>query len=283
MNALFETLPVPTAPGQPGDDEYRDEATGLLYCKECRSPRETDVILFGQATRVRCLCACRKAAIEREELGRRKKEFLDTVARNRSVGLSDPCLRKHTFENDRGENPEQTAMARRFVEHWQEFRERSLGLLFWGGVGSGKTFLAGCIANALLDKGVTVLMTNFIRLLNRLMDLHAGDRNAVVDDFNRYELLILDDFGVERGSEFAQEQMFHIVDSRYRSQLPMIVTTNLTLDELKEPQDLGRARICDRLLERCVPIQVPAGSLRQQNKTENLNYARSLLQAAGPA
>ena len=66
----------------------------------------------------------------------------------------------------------------------------------------------------------------------------------------RYELLILDDFGTERGSEFAQEQMFHIVDSRYRSQLPMIVTTNLTLDELKEPQDLGRARICDRLLDR---------------------------------
>ena len=204
------------------------------------------------------------------------------MARNRSVGLPDPCLRKHTFENDRGENPEQTAKARRFVEHWQEFRERSLGLLFWGGVGSGKTFLAGCIANALLDKGVTVLMTNFIRLLNRLMDLHAGDRNAVVDDFNRYELLILDDFGTERGSEFAQEQMFHIVDSRYRSQLPMIVTTNLTLDELKEPQDLGRARICDRLLERCVPIQVASGSLRQQNKTENLSYARSLLQAAGP-
>ena len=81
--------------------------------------------------------------------------------------------------------------------------------------------------------------------------MYSGDRNANINSFNSFPLLIIDDLGVERNSEFAREQVFHIIDSRYRSQLPMIVTTNLTLKELKDPGDLARARIYDRVLERC--------------------------------
>ena len=76
--------------------------------------------------------------------------------------------------------------------------------LLWGDVGTGKSFIAGCIANALLDKGVPVIMTNFARLLNKLTDMYAGDRNAYIDSFNRYQLMIIDDLGIERNSEFAR-------------------------------------------------------------------------------
>ena len=50
------------------------------------------------------------------------------------------------------------------------------------------------------------------------------------------------------------EQMFFVIDSRYRSRRPMIITTNLKLSELKNPPDLAHARIYDRILERCAPI-----------------------------
>ena len=123
-------------------------------------------------------------------------------------------------------------------------------------MGTGKSFIAGCIANALLDKGVPVLMTNFARLLNKLTDMYSGDRNAYIDSFKRYPLLIIDDLGMERNSEFVREQVFSVIDSRYRSQLPMIVTTNLSLEELKDPTDLPRTRIYDRVMERCMPICV---------------------------
>ena len=54
-------------------------------------------------------------------------------------------------------------------------------------------------------------------------------------------LLIIDDLGVERSTEYAMEQMFFVIDSRYRSRRPMIITTNLKLAELKNPPDLAHA------------------------------------------
>ena len=90
--------------------------------------------------------------------------------------------------------------------------------------------------------------------------------------------MIIDDLGVERNSEFAREQVFSIIDSRYRSQLPMIVTTNLTVDELKNPADLARARIYDRVLERCTAIKVNDQNIRKLNMAENLARAKQLLE-----
>jgi DNA replication protein DnaC len=152
-----------------------------------------------------------------------------------------------------------------------------MGLLLWGPVGTGKSFIAGCIANALLDQGVQVMMTNFARLLNKLTDLHFGDRNAYIDSFNSFPLLIIDDLGVERNSEFAREQVFSVIDSRYRSQLPLIVTTNLTPEQMRNPEDLARERIYDRVLEQCTPIRIDSQNIRKQNKIDNLKKSKRLL------
>lgn len=150
------------------------------------------------------------------------------------------------------------------------------GLLLWGDVGTGKSFFAGCIANALLEQCVPVLMTNFAKLLNALSGMYTDDRNAYIDSLNRYSLLIIDDLGVERSSTFAQEQVFHVIDSRYRSGKPLIVTTNLTLDELKHTEDTAKRRIYDRILERCVPIRINNLNIRQKNAQEQLQRARVL-------
>lgn len=264
-------------PVQLREDEYLDEESKLIYCGKCRTPRQKRFEMTGKLFEPRCMCACQTAAYEQREQERKHREFLDMVAKNRSVGLPDPELRLHTFENDLGYNQEQMKKAKHFVENWDVFRGKSMGLLFWGYVGTGKSYIAGCIANALLDKGVPVMMTNFARLLNKLTDMYSGDRNAYIDSFNRYPLLIIDDLGIERNSEFAREQVFHIIDSRYRSQLPMIVATNLTVNELKDPEDLARARIYDRVLERCVPIRVNDQNIRKLMAAQNLSLAQKLL------
>lgn len=259
------------------EDEYLDEETNLIYCNRCRTPRQKRFEMTGKLFEPRCMCACQTAVYEQQKQERRQQEFLDTVARNRSVGLTDPVLRKHTFANDLGYNPKQMEMAKQSVSNWEEFRKNAMGLLLWGNVGTGKSFIAGCIANALLDQGVPVMMTNFTRLLNKLTDMYSGDRNAYIDSLNSFPLLIIDDLGVERNSEFAREQVFNIIDSRYRSQLPMIVTTNLTVEELKNPADLTRARIYDRVLERCTAIKVNDQNIRKLNMLENLDRAKQLL------
>lgn len=258
------------------EDEFLNEQ-GLICCSKCHTPRQKRIQVGERTIEPRCMCVCQSEAYEKQEWERKHREFLDMVERNRSIGLPDPELRKHTFANDLGYNPSQMKKARNYVQHWEEFLKSATGLLLWGNVGTGKSFLAGCIANALLDKGVPVLMTNFARLLNKLTDFNSGDRNAYIDSFNRYPLLIIDDLGMERNSEFAREQVFSVIDSRYRSQLPLIVTTNLTLDEIRHPKDLGKARIYDRVLERCLPIRVNDQNIRELNKVANMDRAKQLL------
>ena len=253
---------------------------GLIYCSKCHTPRQKRIEVSGKTIEPRCMCACQTEDYDRREQERKHREFLDIVAKNRSIGLPDSSLRKHTFENDLGYNPKQMRMAKRYVLHWEELRKNATGLLLWGDVGTGKSFIAGCIANALLDKGVPVIMTNFARLLNKLTDMYAGDRNAYIDSFKRYPLMIIDDLGVERNSEFAREQVFSVIDSRYRSELPMIVTTNLTLEELQHPEDLSRSRIYDRILERCLPIRVNDQNIRELNQVATFAQAKQLLRSS---
>ena len=197
------------------------------------------------------------------------------MTNGKTVLESDTAMLDWNFENDDGRAP-QMHYAHRYVEQWQTICAENLGLLLWGGVGTGKSFLAGCIANALMEQEVPVRMTNFARILNELNSSFSR-RNVVVDRLCRYPLLIIDDFGMERGTEYALEQVYNIVDSRYRSQKPLIVTTNLPLNEIRHPQDTAHARIYDRILEMCVPISCIGASLRKENAQKKLESMKSLI------
>ena len=110
-------------------------------------------------------------------------------------------------------------------------------------------------------------------------DLAASfkDRNDYIARLCRFPLLILDDFGMERGTEYALEQIYSIVDSRYRSRKPLIVTTNLTLDEIRHPQDTAHARIYDRILERCAPILFAGKNFREENAGATRQAAKDIV------
>lgn len=221
-------------------------------------------------------CIYESEAQKREESSRQLREKQEEISRRKSSSLQDKALFDYTFSNDSGINPE-IQKAHDYVEHWPEMKEKSIGLLLWGDVGTGKSFFAGCIANALLEQGISVLMTNFAKILNTLTGMHFDDRNAYINSLNQYSLLIIDDLGAERNSEFALEQIFNVIDSRYRSKKPLIVTTNLTLEELYHPPDTAHLRIYDRILERCVPLKINNQNIRKINAKENMKQAKALL------
>ena len=120
-------------------------------------------------------------------------------------------------------------------------------------------------------------MTNFPTILARLSGTSGEDRAALLDSLGDYDLLIIDDLGAERNTGYTMEQMFSIVDSRYRSGKPLIVTTNLKLDELKHPPDLAHARIYDRILERCAPILFAGKNFREGNAASTKAAARKII------
>lgn len=166
------------------------------------------------------------------------------IADLRSKGIQDTHFLNWTFQAV--EDTPYVQMAKRYVNQWEQVKEKKPGLLFWGDVGTGKSFLAACIANALLSQGVTVMMTNFPRVLTRMGDLQFGERSEYIASFGKFDLLIIDDLGVERNSEYTLEQVYAVIDERYKSNLPLIVTTNLTPKQLGSAHDVAHARIYSR-------------------------------------
>lgn len=194
------------------------------------------------------------------------------------------ALYHYRFCNDNG-SVRQLEQARRYVAHWKQMQEQNLGLLFWGKPGNGKTFAAGCIANALLERdGVdapSVRMTTFGTILNKLPGMSAQDKEWYLNGFQSCDLLILDDFGMERQTDYAREQVFNIIDGRYLARKPLIVTTNLSLQELKRPRDIQEQRIFDRVLELCVPVCFDGESLRQEKAKQQMQLYRQLTNPEG--
>lgn len=234
------------------DLDYRKD--GLLYCGECHEPKEFKFEFAGKTKIVPCLCKCqvltRKQDEERRQLESKQREIDEA----RRLGFPDKELLKYTFAADDRKNAKLSDVMQKYVDQFKEFKEKGKGLLLYGGVETGKTFFACCIANALIDNGYSCLATNFSRIANTVWDIE--NKQGYYDKLNSFDLLVLDDLGVERNTDYMQEIVFNIVDGRDRSGLPMIITTNLTLDEIKKPSDIAKQRIYSRVLKNCFPIQV---------------------------
>ena len=268
LEKVFDSIAASIVPAL---EDYTDKETGLLHCGKCHTPIQCRVTLFDKEKLMPCTCRCRQEQIAAEEQARKEQQRLDRIRRLKANGLQDRALLAYTFDKADNDNPAMK-YALRYVKHWTEVKAEGQGLLLWGGVGTGKTFAAACIANALTEQGVSVLMTNFSKILNSLSGMFSEDRNKYLASFGEFDLLIIDDLGIERNSEYAQEQVYNVVDSRYLSRLPFIITTNLTLAGLKDPKDIAHARIYDRILERCAPVRFSGRNYRTEN-AENTKKA----------
>ena len=272
-NAIFRL-----ATAQEAEPEDYTGEDGLLYCGSCRQSKEAyfaeGKTLFGRDRHPK-ECDCQRKQREEREAADREQKHREEVERLKRKGFTDPAMREWRFENDNGKCP-QMGYAREYVECWELMKAENHGLILWGSVGTGKSYFAGCIANALMEREVSVCMTNFAAILN---DLAASfkDRNEYISRLCSFPLLILDDFGMERGTEYGLEQVYNVVDSRYRSGKPLIVTTNLTLEELQNPEDTAHARIYDRLTEMCCPVCITGENFRKAKAREKMERLKMLL------
>lgn len=264
MNALirgFESIvKMCEQPVNEGDFVGED---GLLRCGKCgeRKQTRTTISIPGKepiTITPGVSCACERARYA-EIVAKQNVEKL------RSVSMMDFNAFEHTFDKltVTQHNEKAVRIAKRYVERFDQMYENNQGLLFYGPPGTGKTYLATCIANALLEKQVNVVMTTFIRIAKIGM-MRNDDDSILMNNVVNAQLLIIDDLGAERGTEFAQEQVYSFIDRRNEKQKPTIITTNLTMEQLKKPDALQQQRIYDRILQRSFPVEISGPSWRKK-------------------
>lgn len=162
-------------------------------------------------------------------------------------------FQSRTFDNYQADNEGQARAlrkARAYADGWQNSVAAGTSLIFSGNAGTGKTHLACAIANQLIAQGVSAVFTTVsdaMRAIKRTYD--AGSQLTELQAIQAFVdpgLLILDEVGANRGTEYEVQLVFDIINKRYENCRPTIILTNLDPEALR--QCLGE-RVVDRLRE----------------------------------
>lgn len=259
-----------------GPDDY--EKDGIIHCALCHTPRQMWIEILGERRLVKVLCQCKGEEMDRRNQEDKVRKHRDRVAKWRNQGITDAKWHSCRFEGDDLRDPKASAKCRAYADHFDEMFSSDTGLMLYGDVGSGKTFLAACVANQLLEAGRYILMANLPSLIAGITADYGENRDYYLEKIARAHLLVLDDFGVERTTEFSIEQTYEIINARYKTGQPMLITTNLTIQDMKDEPSLGKRRIYDRVIEKCIPLLVQGDSRRREIAAQKRAASARLLE-----
>lgn len=258
------------------EDYYKD---GVLVCGKCHTNKEKKIQLAGECVTVRCICKCESEERERIQKQKDYEEEMRRIERLKVASLMDAKLKSatlKTFTQKEG-NQKLYTIIKNYVDNFETFYKSNRGLLFWGTVGTGKSYAAACIANELLNRKIPVVMTSFVKVLQVIQD-NTENETEFVNRLCAARLLIIDDLGTERNTDYALEKVYNVIDSRYRTGKPLILTTNLNLQDMQMTQDIRYQRIYDRIFEMCHPVMVNGTSWRINQAKERFNETKRLLE-----
>lgn len=233
---------------------------------DCPHCMDTGRILENGITRP-CPCTSRhrlRGLIERSGLPRRLER----------ANFQDLNLNLYSPE-DMGNNTDRTIRdnakfvfdaAKDFAFHFEKGKEMR-GLLIEGPVGSGKSYLLGCIANYLISREVEIRYIVYSDLIESIKaSFHTESQTTteeILRELQRVPVLLIDDLGTEHVTEFTSSILYQIIDKRYREERPFIVTSNFSPNELSQRMGLMGERIFHRIVETCRYLQL-VGNVREQ-------------------
>ncbi|QGG47041.1 ATP-binding protein [Heliorestis convoluta] len=143
--------------------------------------------------------------------------------------------------------------------------KRQKDLLFYGAVGTGKTHLSSAIANAVLAEGKSVVYRTISQIITTIYEAkfdfqNQGRQPEVLKGLRQADLVIIDDLGTEKTTEFVVQELFELINDRQRMGKPLLISTNMALRDLPSRYSM---RTADRLITRSICIQFEGMSIRQ--------------------
>lgn len=217
--------------------------------------------------------------LRREEKERKEIEALlsaRTEWRRKACFNAFPKLITARITQDDNKNPNITNLVKGYIKAFSEAYKSGYGFTLSSTVGTGKTFAVACIANELIDKGYTVYLRTLTDITTEIQrgfnDKDADSTEEVIRKYIEADLLIIDDLGIQRHTEFADETAFQIINQRSLMKKPLLATTNLTRGQMSAPQELRDKRLFDRVLEASPIIEIQGNSRRTGNSMGAMSF-----------
>ena len=252
------------------------------YCKNKLYRKTIEWKLYG-TKRVMTLdyerCKCKNAQEHWKEYDlkrirmleeERKLELMQEFSRKVEKIIKNSKMSKRNLSY-KFENFEPNTSNKKVFNNLKNYSEKLVngiekkGLILVGNNGVGKTHLACSIANKLIENGIPVIYGTLINLLAELRNSYDTDNDIsemeIIKLYENVALLIIDDLGKEKPSEWGLEKLFTIINSRYENNLPVIITTNYNQNSLVERLSLNgeietAKSIISRLYEMCYLVKI---------------------------
>ena len=190
---------------------------------------------------------------------------------NMSAFLKDNNFERLTYDYHKGDDlthfKNAVETCRKFINN---FDNDYHNLLFYGTVGTGKSFLSGCVAKELLDMGHSIVYFSAEQLFRSISAIyydheHLAEKEALFDTLHESDLLIIDDLGTEFSNEFTKTQLFAIFNQRITNHRPLVISTNLTLEDIRKNYS---DRFLSRLAENSYICNLKGPDIRIRKKIE---------------
>ena len=243
-----------------------------VFCPICGKEKtwRKGVFYGGISLQLPILCPCE---VEFEKDRKRQEEAMakqDRLQRVMAMSNLGERFMNATFAS--WEDKPGTGQCFREIQGYaEEFDlETEVGYCIYGRPGNGKSHLAAALVNRVVQRGFTAVFIEVPDLFSRIKATYDGEgsEDSILRSISSCDLLVLDDAGAEKPTEWVREKFYQIINARYKSKKPVVITTNTT--DMAGLEDIIGFRAYDRVLEMCQPLKNNGESYRRNIAVQRL-------------